>query len=458
LAAGKSKKLIWGAPERGTNPAPDGHGAGLRSAVQERLLRGGWLPELHFAVTLVRRFTLTKVRGPVAGIETITITDDVQLLSPGTPDPVLECGGTLVQIRKILILVFMLAPIGAGLVGAGQTTAQTTGDGVWLPLVSYTSPEGIFISASEIARLPTSGAAWEDLLSRAQESAQSPDLSDSKDQTDAVVMAKALVYVRTGDPRYRQEVIQGILRAMGTEHGGDVLALGRNLAAYVVAADLVRLDGDDDRQFRTWLDAVRYERLDDRTLVGTHEERPNNWGTHAGAARIAADVYLGDVRDLERAASVFRGWLGDRSAYAGFNFNSDLSWQCNPLQPVPVNPSGCVLSGYVVDGVLPEDQRRSGSFQWPPPRENYVWEALQGVVAQARMLERLGYPAFSWQDRAILRAATWLNEWALFPASGDDSGTPWLINSVYGTNFAVESPGRPGKNGLGYYEWFAAGG
>ena len=30
------------------------------------------------------------------------------------------------------------------------------------------------------------------------------------------------------------------------------------------------------------------------TLVSTHENRPNNWGTHAGAARAAVARYLGD--------------------------------------------------------------------------------------------------------------------------------------------------------------------
>ena len=46
------------------------------------------------------------------------------------------------------------------------------------------------------------------------------------------------------------------------------------------------------------------------TLRGTHEQRPNNWGTHAGAARAAVALYLGDTAELSRTATVFRGWLG----------------------------------------------------------------------------------------------------------------------------------------------------
>jgi hypothetical protein len=68
------------------------------------------------------------------------------------------------------------------------------------------------------------------------------------------------------------------------------------------------------------------------TLVSTHEDRPNNWGTHAGASRVAVAVYLGDSAELERAAQVFKGWLGDRASYAGFNYG-DLSWQCDAANP-----------------------------------------------------------------------------------------------------------------------------
>jgi len=59
--------------------------------------------------------------------------------------------------------------------------------------------------------------------------------------------------------------------------------------------------------------------------------------------------------------------------------------------------------GHRIDGVLPDDQRRGGSFGWPAPRENYVWEALQGALAQAVILHRAGYDVWNWEDRALLR-------------------------------------------------------
>jgi hypothetical protein len=297
------------------------------------------------------------------------------------------------------------------------------------------------------------------VLNWAQQDSSQPDLRDPLDETDAIVMAKALVYARTGQGGYREQVIAAVNSAVGTEVGADEsLALSRNLTGYVVAADLVGLPADVDLRFRPWLAAVRHASFDDLTVISTHEKRPNNWGTHAGAARIAAALYLGDFADLERAATVFRGWLGDRTAYAGFNFDDDLSWQCDPLNPVPVNPPGCLIAGFPADGVLAEDQRRAGSFVWPPPQEDYVWEALQGAVAQAWMLERAGYPAFDWQNQALLRAVTWLHLQANFPAEGDDTGIPWLINHIYGASFPTFSPARPGKNGVGFYEWLLSGG
>jgi hypothetical protein len=205
-----------------------------------------------------------------------------------------------------------------------------------------------------------------------------PNIADQNSQHDTNTLAAALVYARTSDASYRAKAAGAIMAAIGTGRGGRTLALGRNLVSYVIAADLIdlqRYDAGIDQQFRSWLAAVRTETLDGRTLISTHEMRPNNWGTHAGASRVAADLYLGDTADLARAAQVFKGWLGDRSAYAGFKYG-DLAWQARPDAPVGINPKGATKNGQSIDGVLPDDQRRAGGFGWPPQKENYVWEGL----------------------------------------------------------------------------------
>lgn len=337
--------------------------------------------------------------------------------------------GRLPGARRRALLLLVLAPAFA----AGAARA-----------------EGIWVEASRLAQLPTSGPAWERMLAAAQEPTDAPKLSDKDDPVNVRVLAKALVHARTGEPRYRREVVEACRAVIGSE-GGSTLALGRELAAYVIAADLVGLPEALDREFRAWLRRVRDRPLKGRTLISTHRDRPNNWGTHAGATRLAIAAYLGDAEDLERAATVLRGWLGDRSAYHGFHYREPW-WQADPRAPVGVNPPGSERRGHSIDGVLPDDQRRGGPFQWPPPRENYVYEALQGALVQAVILHNAGYDVWEWQDRALLRAFRWLHEQAAFPAEGDDTWQPHVVNFYYGTSFPAPVPSRPGKN-VGWTDW-----
>jgi hypothetical protein len=175
----------------------------------------------------------------------------------------------------------------------------------------------------------------------------------------------------------------------------------------------------------------------------------------AGASRIAAGLYLGDTVDVARAATVLRGYLGDRGAYAGFKFG-ELSWQADPLAPVGVNPPGATRSGLDIGGALPDDMRRGCAFTVAPCHTGYAWEALQGVLVQAELLSRHGYPAFAWGDSAVLRAALFLRRldmlygdwWAV----GDDTWQAWLLNHAYGTALPATTPARHGKV-LGWTDW-----
>lgn len=309
---------------------------------------------------------------------------------------------------------------------------------------------GIWTSAQELAVLPTSGPAWHHLKEVADRPTESPELSDQDQTNNCEVLAMALVYARTDQQKYREMVIDHCMQAMGTEAGGRTLALGRNLAAYVIAAELVGLEAEQDRRFRAWLRKTLNAKLSGRTLRSTHEDRPNNWGTHAGASRAAVAVYLGDRDELAHTAAVFRGYLGDRSSYASFKYG-DLSWQANRQAPVGINPLGAMRDGHLIDGVMPDDMRRSGEYQWPPKRTGYPWEALQGAVVQAEILHRAGYDAWEWEDRALLRAVQCLHRLG-WVAKGDDQWTPWLVNFRYGTNFPSKSPARFGKT-MGWTDW-----
>jgi len=374
----------------------------------------------------------------------------------------------LFWIDRVLLLVLVLVSIYAGLKFVGGTVGTSEAQSVALESpVSGVGEAGearregdfrtrpgsyIWIERQRLLNLPVSGVAWEALLATARMPLSRPNLSDQNDQTNVRVLAQALVYARTGVERYRQSVVAACMAAMGTEVNGRTLELGKELAAYVLAADLVGLPAQDEKQFRSWLDEVRYRRFPSgKSLVSTHERRPNNWGTFAGASRLAIAAYLDDGEEIQRAAQVFKGWLGDRQAYQGFRFR-DLSWQGDARAPVGINPVGAVRRGFSVDGVLPDDQRRGGGFQWPPAKENYVYSALQGALVQAIILDRLGYPVWEWQDQALLRAFNWLYEKADYPAVGDDTWQPYVINYFYNSNFPTSKPAKSGKN-VGWTDW-----
>ena len=311
--------------------------------------------------------------------------------------------------------------------------------------------EGIWISQAEIMALPASGPAWEALVDQAQRPV-APDLSNQNDPSNVRVLARALYATRTGSAQTREEVVRALEQLQGTEAGARALSVARELMAYVVAAELVSLDGPQREAFETWLRSVRDQEFRGRTLRSTHEDRPNNWGTHAGASRLAVAIYLDDHEEIERAAWVFRGWTGDTEGWRNFSFRERWWQPGNGLRDYAVNPVGVRNGIHPIGGVLPDDQRRGGPFRWPPPRENYVYEALQGAVAQAVMLERLGWSAWAWGDRALLRAFQWLHDHADYPAEGDDTWLPHVINRVYGTRFPAPVPARPGK-ATGFADW-----
>lgn len=314
---------------------------------------------------------------------------------------------------------------------------------------------GILTSGPELATLPTSGVSWANLEAQANASAGVPNLADQTDSVNVRVLAKALVYARTGIESYRTQVIDACMAAIGTENGGSALALGRELAAYVLAADLVGIPAAEDTTFRAWLRQVLTKSLGGRSLVSTHEDRPNNWGTQCGSSRLAVAAYLDDRHELARAAAVFHGYVGDVTAYNDFKYG-DLDWQANATQPKGINSVGTILNGENVDGVLPDDQRRAGGFAWPPPHENYVYEGLQGALLQAIILWRAGYDVWNWEDQALLRAFKWLYEIADFPAEDDDIWLPYIINHYYAQSFRTPLPSRPGKN-AGWTDWLYGG-
>ena len=315
---------------------------------------------------------------------------------------------------------------------------------------------GIWINKSELAALSTSSTTWSKVKAAADTNLLGGVIT-TRDNHNVRVLAAALVAARLNSNTYRARVRDALVSLMkGPVDTNDGLALLRRLGTYAVAADLIELKTfapTVDTQFRAWLQKMRTVKFSGGggggTLITYHERRPNNFGTHAGFSRAAVALYLGDKTDLQRSAVVFKGWLGDRAAYTGFSYGS-LWWHCDPSRPMGINPPTCQMSN--LNGALPDDQRRAGGYTWPPPKENYVWEALQGAFAQAVVLHRAGYDPFAWQSKALLRAVQWLHVQAKYPAEGDDTWVPHIANKYYGTSFPAPKPARPGKN-AGYTDW-----
>jgi PKD repeat protein len=318
---------------------------------------------------------------------------------------------------------------------------------------------GLLTTPAELAQLPMSGPAWERVKAAADGSLGTPRLRDLGNDHDVRTLAVALVYGRTGIEAYRAKAADAIMSAIGTEDGGLAAVLGRNLISYVLAADLIdfaTFDPTRDAQFRSWLSAVRTETFSDGSLVREDQRRANNHGRHAGASRLAASLYLGDAADVAEAVAIFKGFLGDRSAYDGFTWNQDLSWQADPGNPVGVNPAGATKNGFSIDGALPEEMRRGCKFTVPPCFTAYPWGAFQSVFLAAELLSRQGHDVWNWEDRALLRAVEFIHgletTYGGWWATGDDIWQPWLINHAYGTTFPAEPVTRVGKN-FAWSDW-----
>jgi hypothetical protein len=340
-----------------------------------------------------------------------------------------------------------------------------------LPFVPVRASIGgaLIASPQELAVLPTSGAAWDHIKSVADGSLGTPNLTDQNNKHDVAALAVALVANRLDSDTYRAKARLAILGAIGTERVGadnSILALGRQLGAYVLAADLIGLSGPDDAAFRTWLSAIRTRELGGHgrytSLKGTCEDAPHNWGTFACASLLAANRYLGDDAAVERSWAVFRGLTGDRGAYAGFQDLASDVWACPGVPFTPAN-YGCSADS-VRYGAFVKDVTRGAD---PPTADgaglSYTLEILQGVAFQAELLSRAGHPdawerlrpAFDWARRnGVLDLSSvgyhvtwWANErlgWSL-PTRPATMGrvfgfTDWLYGSPTAGTVAVPTP------------------
>lgn len=312
----------------------------------------------------------------------------------------------------------------------------------------------MWVSKAELAQLPTSGTAWNNLVSEANSSWGSPSLSDNNATHDTSTLAGALVAARTGDAALTTKTRAAIMSVTKVTSYARVLEMSRNITSYVIAADIIGLSDADKATFSTFISALRTKPLDGHSggkdLLSTALVSANNWGTMARAAMVSIDLYLGDRTQLNQVANAHRAWLGENVPNS-LNY-TDTKWHASSAK-AGINRRGAVISGRNVDGVQPEDQRRTGEpSSSAPAAGSYPWEALQGALVTGALLDRAGVVDIDAGDKALTRAFAWLYDVNGNPPSSDDQWQPWVLNRVAGTNFAAKVGGSPGKN-MGWADW-----
>jgi len=314
----------------------------------------------------------------------------------------------------------------------------------------------LLIDPAALDALPTRGPAWRALLDTASGDLGDPDLEDQDNTNAGQTLAAALVYARTREEPFRERVVEQLeqLPELSLDDA-RVLSIARQLGGYAISADLV---GYREPEFVEFMADVRTRDIGNHgrwtTLVQTSEDTANNWGTWALASRIALSLYVDDRADVERAADVFRGFLGDREAYAGFQPTDafEEGWVCgDPETWVPINPAGCgERSGAAVEDI----SRTRGPYPEVDGQGlQYSWEVLAGITMTAVLLEEAGYDdVYDWSDGAILRAAEFVERHDGFPSKyASTQYVAWSLNRAYDTDL----PAKPAGYGrqFGYTDW-----
>jgi hypothetical protein len=311
----------------------------------------------------------------------------------------------------------------------------------------------MLLDPAELGARPTSGRAWDALVAAARDRSGGVALADQDNTHAARTLAAALVYARTGDTAYRDHVVS-VLRSLPSASlsGARVLSISRQLAGYAAAADTT---GYRDAAFTSWLGGMRTRDIGNHgrwtTITGTSEDSANNWGTWAMASRVAISAYLGDTTDLARAATVFRGFTGDRAAYAGFRPTNDYdpAWTCGSY--VPIAPAGCANDGAIVEDI----SRSEGSAPAVDATGlTYSWEALGGATLTARVLHNSGYTdVWHWSDDALLRAARFLHDHGGYaPRYRVNQYIPHEINTAYSADLGPTGTAGHGRQ-FGFTDW-----
>ena len=318
--------------------------------------------------------------------------------------------------------------------------------------------EGLWIAPDELKSLPISGSGWEAMLAIAEGELDWADVADQDSMHDTNTLACALAAARTGSAELRGKAMDAMTSAIGTEENARWLAIGRNLGAYVIAADVL---GVRPGPIYDWLAGFLTRTLRDNN---TDVQVPaGNWSSGSNASAqmgfvtAALCVYTNDSARLVSSWDGYRRYCGDRTSPVSEASNSD-AWQVTPSDPVGIQDKGATKEGCRLDGAIGNDMSRGGGDIRSPTWTQYPWVGLEGAVPAALVFARAGYPAWEVADAAIRRALDYL--WFLRQTTGNSDwfdGTRsnecvYLVNRAYGTRFPCSRPVAGGRT-IGFSDW-----
>jgi hypothetical protein len=326
------------------------------------------------------------------------------------------------------------------------------------PVTAPRSTENLWISPAELAALPATGSAWSALLEVAEGDLGTPDVADQDSSHDVTTLACALVAARTGRRDLRTKSLNALTSAIGTEEGARWLAIGRNLGAYVIAADVLDVrSGPIYAWLASFLTRTLLANNTDEQIMVANWPTGSNASAQVGFVTAALCVYTGDFDRLATFWDGFRRYCGDRTSPIAETSNSD-AWQMTPFDPVGIQDMGAVKHGCRLDGAIGNDMSRGGDDICSPTWTQYPWVGLEGAVPAALVFARAGYPAWEVGGDAIRRALEYL--WFLRQTSGNEDWFDgsrsneciFLVNRAYGTRFACSLPVGGGRT-FGYSDW-----
>lgn len=355
--------------------------------------------------------------------------------------------------------------------------------------------DDIFYRRERFMKLPTSGAAFTLLEKRAKGKWEAPDFTGEDDsnnaQGDADALAGALYAERMNDDTMREKVRAHLRLAAKSEDSDWLLGLGRQLAGWVEAANLIRFA---EPEFVNWVHRMITHKHGpgDRwggyeTILENAHSLNSNWAVQCNRSVIVGSMYLRLVGTAAQQADAEK-WLklsvlahkrdiGIKGDYPELPplYTAPNGWGGNAPYKAGINPPGTtgIIGGKerVLDGVRQGDWLRTkvggkedrDAKQWPPNVTGYMWEGLTPQIITAAILHQHGLCPFDAANNAIVRAMdanygtgamAANNPRFVNPAAGDDKCAPWIVNHFAGTNYPTQLDDMPEKAGYGWMAWY----